>query len=40
MLSANDDKRTQSIASIEIYAYETNKELTQRKEETKYNNII
>ena len=36
-LSANGDKRIQSIGSIKIYAYETNKKITQR---IKYINII
>ena len=39
-LSANDDKRIQSKDSIKAYAYETNKEITHRKEEIKCNNII
>ena len=32
-LSANGDKRIQSIGSIKIYAYETNKKITQKNEE-------
>ena len=39
-LSLNDDKRTQSINSIETYAYGTNKYLLNKKEEIKCNNII
>ena len=39
--SSNDDKRKQSIDSIETYAYETNKDdLISKKEEIKCNNII
>ena len=32
-LSANDDKRIQSIDSLETYAYETSKDLVCKKEE-------
>ena len=39
-LSSNDDKRIQSIDSIETYAYGTNKDLVSEKEVIKYNNII
>ena len=39
-LRANDDKRMQSIDSIETYAYETNKEITHTKQYTKCNNMI
>ena len=39
-LSLNDDKRTQSIDSIETYAYGTKKDLIREKEETECNNII
>ena len=39
-LSANDDKRIQSIDSIETYAYGTSKELIYKNEEIKLNNII
>ena len=39
-LSANDDKRIQSIDSVETYAYRTSKDLICKKEETKRNNII
>ena len=34
-LSANDNKRAQSIDSIETYAYESNEEMIHKKEETK-----
>ena len=40
VLSANDDKRMQSINSIERYAYVTNNEIIHRKEDIKCNNII
>ena len=39
-LSSNNDKRMQSIYSIEIYAYETSKDLVSKKEEIKCNSII
>ena len=39
-LSANDDKRIQSIDSIETYAYGASKKLICKKEESKCNNII
>ena len=39
-LSSNDDKRVQSIDSIETYAYGTSKDLVSEKEEIKCNNII
>ena len=39
-LSSNNDKRMQSIDSIETYAYGTSKDLVSKKEEIKYNNII
>ena len=39
-LSSNDDKRMQSIDSIEIYAYGTSKVLVSEKEEIKSSNII
>ena len=39
-LSSNDDKRMQSIDSIEIYAYGTGKDLVSNKEEIKCSNII
>ena len=39
-LSSNDDKRMQSIDSIETYAYETSKDLVSEKEEIKCSNII
>ena len=39
-LSSNDDKRMQSIHSIEIYAYGTSKDIVSDQEEIKCNNII
>ena len=39
-LSSNDDKRIQSIDSIETYAYGTSKDLESGREEIKFNNII
>ena len=39
-LSANDDKRIQSIESIETYTYETNKYIIYENEEIKNINII
>ena len=36
-MSANDDKRIQSIDSIETYASETTKDLVPKKEEIKCN---
>ena len=39
-LSLNDDKRMQSIDSIEIYAYRTSKDLVSEKKEIKCSNII
>ena len=39
-LSSNDDKRMQSIGSIETYAYGTRKDLICMKEKIKRNNII
>ena len=39
-LSSNDDKRIQSINSIETYAYVTGKDLVSEKEEIKCINII
>ena len=36
----NDDKRIQSIDSIETYAYETSKDLVSNKQGIKCNNII
>ena len=39
-LSLNDNKRMQSIHSIETYAYGRSKDLVSEKEEIKYNNII
>ena len=39
-LSSNDDKRMQSIDSIEIYTHRTSKDLVFKKEEIKCKNII
>ena len=39
-LSSNEDKRIQSIYSIENYAYGMNKNLVCKKEEIKCNNVI
>ena len=39
-LSANDNKRIQSIDSIKTYAYGTSKDLIYKKGKTKCNNII
>ena len=39
-LSSNDDKRIQSIDSIETYAYGASKDLVREKEEIKCNNTI
>ena len=39
-LSSNDDKRIQSIDSAETYAYWSWKDLTDKKEEIKCDNII
>ena len=39
-LSSNDDKRKQSLDSIETYAQKTSQGLASYKEEIKYNNII
>ena len=39
-LSSNDDKRMQSIDSIETYAYGTSKDLVSEKEVIKFNNIM
>ena len=39
-LSSNDDKRKQTIDSIETYACKTSKDLVSDKEETKCSNII
>ena len=39
-LSLNDDKRMESIDSIETYGYGKSKDLVNRKEEIKCNNII
>ena len=40
MLSWNDDKRMESIDSIETYAYGTSKNLVSEKKEIKCSNII
>ena len=40
LIPLNDDKRMQSIVSIEIYAYGTSVDLVSEKEEIKCNNII
>ena len=39
-LSSNDDKRIQSIDSIETNAYGTRKDLVNKKKEIKCNNLI
>ena len=39
-LSSNDDKRMQSIDSLETYAYGTSKDLVSETKEIKCNNII
>ena len=39
-MSANNDKRTQSIDSIGNYEYGTNREIIHEKEEIKFINII
>ena len=39
-LSSNDDKRIQSVDSIETYAYGTSIDLVSQKEETKCNSIL
>ena len=39
-MSGNQDKRIQSIASIETYEYKPSKDLVCKKEETKCENII
>ena len=38
-LNPNDDKRIQSIDSIETYEYGTSKDLVSKREEIKCNNI-
>ena len=40
VLSSNDDKRIQSIDSVETYAFGTSKDIVCQKEEIKCNNII
>ena len=39
-MSANYDKRMQSIGSTETYAYGMSKDLVRKKQEINYNNII
>ena len=39
-LISNDDKRMQSIALIEMYAYGTSKEIVSEKEDINCNNIL
>ena len=39
-LSSNGDKGMHSFNSIEMYAYETSKDVVGEKEESKCNNII
>ena len=39
-LSSSDDKRMQSIDSIETYGYGTSKDLVSKKEEIECNNLI
>ena len=39
-LSSNDDKRMQSIDSLETYAHRRSKDLYVKKEENKSNNVI
>ena len=38
-LSANHNKRIQSIGSVETYGYRASKDLIYKYEETKYSNI-
>ena len=40
LLSSKDDKRMQSIDTIETYAYATSKDLVSEEEVIKCNNII
>ena len=40
VLRSNDDKRIQSIHSVETYAFGTSKDIVCQKEEIKCNNII
>ena len=40
VVSSNDDKRMQSIDTIETYGYGTSKDLVSDKEEIKCNKII
>ena len=39
-LISNDDKRMQSTALIEMYAYGTSKEIISEKEDINFNNIL
>ena len=39
-MSVNDDKKLQTIDSIETYAYGTSKDLVCKKEKIKFKNII
>ena len=39
-LNSNDDKRIQSLDSIETYEYGTSKDLVSEKEDIKCNNVI
>ena len=39
-LSSNDDRRIQSIDSIETYEFGTRKDLVSDKERIRYNNMI
>ena len=39
-VSSNDDKRVQSIDSIETYAYGTRKDLVSEREEIKCNKVV
>ena len=39
-LSSSDNKRMQSIVSIETFAYGTSRDLVSEKEEIKCNNIL
>ena len=39
-LSSNNDKRMQSIYSVETYAYGTSRDIVSEKEDIKFGNII
>ena len=39
-MSANGDKTIQSIGSLETYAYGSNEQIIQKKNEIKFSNII